>query len=156
MFSKQKIVEKRTVLFVDDDEIVLRSIERGFLYENGLLNQLFAKSSKEALEILQREEVHVIVTDMLMPGMDGLELLKTVREMYPHIVRIVLSGYTEMATLQKAVNQGEIFKFIPKPWKLETDFKKVVLKAIEHYNLQSERRRPDGRRLKQCKAKLRE
>jgi len=156
MFRKQKIVEKRTVLFVDDDEIVLRSIERGFLDENELLNQLFAKSSQDALEILQREEVHVIVTDMRMPGMDGLELLKIVREMYPHIVGIVLSGYTEMATLQKAVNQGEIFKFIPKPWKLEGDFKKVVLKAIEHYNLQSERGRPDGRRLEQCKAKLRE
>jgi CheY-like chemotaxis protein len=63
------MVEKRNVLFVDDDEIVLRSIERAFLDENGLFNQLFAKSGQEALEILQREEVHVIVTDMLMPSM---------------------------------------------------------------------------------------
>ena len=131
------MAEKRTVLFVDDDEIILRSIKRGFLDEP--YNQLFAKSGNEALEILQKEEAHVIVTDMRMPGMDGIELLKIVREMYPHIVGIVLSGYTEMATLQKAVNQGEIFKFIPKPWKLEGDFKKVVREAIDHYNLQSER-----------------
>ena len=139
MLRKKEIVEKRTVLFVDDDEIVLRSIERGFLDENELLNQLFAKSSQDALEILQREEVHVIVTDMRMPGMDGLELLKIVREMYPHIVTIVLSGYMDISVLSEEFSQGEIFKIVPKPWKLETDFKKVVLKAIEHYNLQSER-----------------
>ena len=135
--QKTLIVEQRAVLFVDDDEVVLRSIERGFIDEP--YNTLFAKSGQEALEILRREEVHVIVTDMRMPEVDGLELLETIRKMYPHIVGIVLSGYTEMATLQKAVNQGEIFKFIPKPWKLEGDFKKVVREAIDHYNLQSER-----------------
>lgn len=135
--QKTLIVEKRAVLFVDDDEVVLRSIERGFIDEP--YNTLFAKSGQEALEILQREEVHVVVTDMRMPEVDGLELLETIRKMYPHIVGIVLSGYTEMATLQKAVNQGEIFKFVPKPWKLEGDFKKVVREAIDHYNLQSER-----------------
>ena len=131
-------MEKRTVLFVDDDEIVLRSIERGFLDENELLNQLFAKSGQEALEILQREEVHVIVTDMLMPGMDGLELLRTARKEFPNITGIVLTGYELDTELQNVVDQGEIFEFVPKPWKLEIDFKKVVLKAIEHYNLQSE------------------
>ena len=131
-------MEKRTVLFVDDDEIVLRSIERGFLDENELLNQLFAKSGQEALEILQREEVHVIVTDMLMPGMDGLELLRTARKEFPNITGIVLTGYELDTELQNVVDQGEIFEFVPKPWKLEIDFKKVVLKAIEHYNLQNE------------------
>ncbi|MHC4727483.1 MAG: response regulator [Planctomycetota bacterium] len=132
------MVEKRNVLFVDDDEIVLRSIERAFLDENGLFNQLFAKSGQEALEILQREEVHVIVTDMLMPSMDGLELLRTVRKEYPNITGIVLTGYEQDTELQNAVDQGEIFEFVLKPWKLETDFKKVVLKAIEHFNFQSE------------------
>jgi len=127
----------RTILFVDDDEIVLRSLERGFFDEP--YNKLFANSRKQALEILQREEVHVVVTDMRMPETDGLELLKIVRTMYPNIVGIVLSGYSEMATLQEAINQGDIFKFIPKPWKLETDFKKVVREAIEHYNLKSKR-----------------
>ena len=135
--QEQKIVEMRTILFVDDDEIVLRSLERGFFDEP--YNKLFANSRKQALEILQREEVHVVVTDMRMPETDGLELLKIVRTMYPNIVGIVLSGYSEMATLQEAINQGDIFKFIPKPWKLETDFKKVVREAIEHYNLKSKR-----------------
>ena len=130
------MADKRTVLFVDDDRIVLRSIERGFLDE--LYIQLFAMSGHEALEILQNEEVHVIVTDMCMPGMDGLELLKIVRETYPHIVMIVLSGYTDMPTLLKEFNQGEIFEFVPKPWKLEKDLKKIVRNAIDHYNLRNE------------------
>jgi DNA-binding NtrC family response regulator len=130
------MVEKRTVLFVDDDEIILRSIKRGFLDE--LYNQLFAKSGKEALEILQKEEVHIIVTDMRMPDMDGLALLKIVREMYPHIIKIVLSGYADMSTFQTEFNEGEIFSFICKPWKLEADFKKVIQQALEHYNLQNE------------------
>lgn len=155
MFGKQeqKIVEMRTILFVDDDEIVLRSLERGFLDKP--YNQLFANSGKQAIEILQREEVHVVVTDMRMPEMDGLELLKIVRTMYPNIVGIVFSGYAEKATLQEAINQGEIFEFIPKPWKLETDFKKVIQLAIDRYNLQSEHGRSGSKKLKQCKAKLR-
>ena len=126
----------RTVLFVDDDETILRSLERGLLDE--LYIQLFARSGQEALEILQKEEVHVIVTDMCMPGMDGLELLKIVREIYPHIVTIVLSGYTDMPTLLKEFDQGEIFEFVPKPWNLEKELKKIVRNAINHYNLQNE------------------
>jgi len=137
MKQKTLTVEKRTVLFVDDDEIFLQSIERDFLDEP--YNILFAKSGKEAFEILQREQVHVIVTDMRMPEMTGLELLETIIKMYPHIVSIVMSGYTETLTLQIAVTQEEIFRFISKPWYLKGGFKKVLREAIDHYNLQSER-----------------
>jgi DNA-binding NtrC family response regulator len=130
------MAEKKTVLFVDDDEILLRSIKRGFLDEP--YNQLFAKSGQKALEILQKEEVHVIVTDMCMPGMDGVELLKNVREKYPQIIKIILSGYTDMSVLQEEFSKEEIFSFIEKPWKLEADFKKVIQQALDHYELQYE------------------
>jgi len=140
-------VEKRTVLFVDDDEIVLQSLERGLLDES--YNKLFVKSCKEALEILQREEVHVIVADMRMPEMTGLELLRTIRKEYPHIIGMVLSGYEQDTALKTAVEQGEIFKLITKPWKLgDVDFEMLVRRAINHYNLQSGRGRPGGRKLK--------
>jgi DNA-binding NtrC family response regulator len=138
IWKKKETVAKRAVLFVDDDEVVLRSLERGLLDESELFDQLFAKSGQEALEILEKEPVHVIVTDMRMPGMDGLELLKIVREKYPDILMIVLSGYTDMPALLEEFNQGEIFEFVPKPWKLEKDLKKVVIKAIDHYNQKSE------------------
>ena len=150
---RQKKVEKRTVLFVDDDEVVLQSLQRGLLDES--YNRLFVKNCNEALEILQQVEVHVIVTDMRMPEMTGLELLRTVKKDYPNIVGIVLSGYEQDATLQTAVDQGEIFKLIPKPWKYgEVDFETLVRRAIEHYNLQSKSKRSGRRKREKCKAKL--
>jgi len=137
MFWKKKIAKKRTVLFVDDDEIVVMSLQRGLLDES--YTKLFAKSGEEALEVLQREEVHVIVTDMCMPEMTGLELLRTVRKDYPHIIGIMLSGYEHDATIQKALGQGEFFRSIRKPWKIGgVDFGKVVRKAIDHYDLQNQ------------------
>ena len=138
MFGEQKIEEKKTVLFVDDEEKVLRSLNIGLRDEP--YHKLFARSCKEALEILQREEVHVIVTDMRMPEMTGLELLRTVKEEYPHIIRMVLSAYMQITTLLTAINQGEIFRYITKPWKLEEEFKPAVRQAIDYYNLQSERK----------------
>ncbi len=124
-------MENRTVLFVDDEEKLLHSLKRGFLDEP--YNTLFANSGKEALEILEKKEVHVLVTDMRMPEMDGLELLKIVKERYPDIIRMVLSGYTQVSTLLTAINQGEIYKYITKPWKLEEEFKPSIREAIEFY-----------------------
>ena len=130
-------METRTILFVDDEERILTSLKRGLMDEP--YNLLFADSGKKALEILEHNEVHVIVTDMRMPEMSGLQLLKIVKEKYPNIVRLVLSGYTQVGTLLTAINQGEIFKFITKPWKLEEEFKGVIAQAIEYYNLHIER-----------------
>jgi two-component system response regulator HupR/HoxA len=133
---RKKMVEKRAVLFVDDEEIILRSLKMAFLDEQ--FNQLFAGSGQEALEILQKEQVHIIVTDIRMPGMDGIELLKIVRERYPNIIKIVFTGFMDTSALHTEFNEGEIFKIIPKPWKIEKCLKEVILKAIDHYNLQSE------------------
>ena len=129
-------MEKRTVLFVDDEEKLLRSLKRGLIDEP--YNSLFANSGKEALEILEKKEVHVLVTDMRMPEMMGLELLRIVKEKYPSIVRMELSGYTQISTLLTAINQGEVFKFITKPWKLEEEFKPLMLQALEFYEFQNQ------------------
>jgi len=133
-------MEKRTVLFVDDEEKVLTSLKRGLLDEP--YKTLFANSGKEALEILLRNQVHVIVTDMRMPEMSGLELLKAAKKEYPNVIRMVLSGYTQISTLLTAINQGEIFRFITKPWKLEEEFKPAVREAVEYYDFQNQRNRP--------------
>jgi len=134
MFRKKQIIEKRTVLFVDDDEAILLSLERGLLDKS--YNKLFAKSSKEALEMLRREDVHVIVTDMCMPEMTGLELLRTAKKECPGVIGMVLSGYEQDTDLQNAVEQGEIFKLIPKPWKFGgVNFESLIRRAIDHCNL---------------------
>jgi two-component system response regulator HupR/HoxA len=129
-------MEKRTVLFVDDEENVLAALKRGLLEEP--YNTLFARSGREALEVLARSPVHVIVTDMRMPEMSGLELLRIVKRDYPRIVRMVLSGYTQVTTLLTAINQGEVFRFITKPWKLEDDFKPAVREAVQYYDSQNQ------------------
>ncbi len=147
-------MEKRTVLFVDDDVIVLQSLERGLMDES--YNKFFARTCEEAYEILRREEVHVIVTDMCMPEMTGLELLRTVKQEHPDIIGIVLSGYEQDADLQATVDQGEIFRLIMKPWKLgETNFEKIVVKAIDQYNLKHGQASSEEGKLEQCKSRLR-
>ena len=134
MVGKREVLEKKTVLFVDDDEAMLRSLERRLLDES--YNKLFAKNSKEALEILRLEDVHVIVTDMCMPEMTGLELLRIARREYPNIIGIVITGYDLDAELQKAVDNREVFRLVTKPlWKLGGKFERLVRWALEHSNL---------------------
>ncbi len=130
-------MKERAVLFVDDDVIVLRSIARGLLDEP--YHTLFARSGEEALEILRQHEVHVLVTDMRMPEMDGGELLKIVTKRYPRIVKMILSGYTNTTALTMATHQEGVFKIIPKPWNLQEgeEFRAIVRRAIERYNLQN-------------------
>jgi two-component system response regulator HupR/HoxA len=134
---RSRVMDKRTVLFVDDEENILSALRRGLLDEP--YHTLFARSGREALEILARKPVHVIVTDMRMPEMAGLELLKIVKQEYPHVVRMVLSGYTQVSTLLTAINQGEVFRFIPKPWRLEAEFKPAVREAVQYYDVQNRR-----------------
>lgn len=134
MNMRSKKTEGRIVLFVDDDEIVLNSLESGLQDES--YNKLFVNSSNKALEILRREEVHVIVVDDQMPDMSGLELIRIVKKEYPRIVCMVLTGYSQDTSLQKAVEQGEIFKLIAKPWKFGLiNFETIIRQALEQYDL---------------------
>lgn len=131
--------EVRTILFVDDSELILKALQRGLLDDS--YNCLFAASGKEALGILHTNEVHIICADLRMPELNGLELLKIVKEKYPHIVRLILSGTTQVNMLLTAINQGEIFRFITKPWKLAEEFRFVLQQAVDYYNLHAERDR---------------
>ncbi len=137
---RKRIMEKRAVLFVDDDEIVLKSIEKSLTDES--YDKYYAKSGEDALEILKREEVHVIVVDIVMPGMDGPELLKIVKKKHPNIVIIVISGHAQLADTMMELQQENVYKFIAKSWSLagaiDEDVRTVIRQAIEHYNLQSE------------------
>ena len=129
-------MEQRGVLFVDDEEKILKSIGRCLLDES--YHKYFAKSGREALEILKREEVHVIVVDMVMPGMDGLELLKIVKKQYPSIINMVLSGYAQPVNTMMAMCEVGIYRFISKPWTYDDDFRAIIRRAIDYYDLQNE------------------
>ncbi|MDR3566033.1 MAG: response regulator [Negativicutes bacterium] len=129
--------KKNIVLFVDDENHILSAIRRATADE--AFESLFAGSGREALQVFAEHEISVIITDMRMPGMDGLALLKIIREQYPETVRMVLSGYTQLSQVLATVNQGDIFRYIPKPWEMEEELLSAVRQAIDRYNLGAER-----------------
>jgi YesN/AraC family two-component response regulator len=77
---------------------------------------LFASSGEKALEIMQQNDVHLIISDMIMPAMSGAELLEKVATFYPNSYRILLTGYADMESTVSAINKGIILKYIQKPW----------------------------------------
>lgn len=128
--------ENPKVLFVDDEPNVLNSIRRATVGEP--FEALFANNGQEALKIIIEQTISVIVTDMRMPGMDGLSLIKQVKDLSPKTIRIVLSGYTQLSQVIATVNQGEIYHFIPKPWEMEEQLLVVVRQAIARYQQEKE------------------
>lgn len=120
------------ILFVDDEPLITQSLKRGLINES--YECYFANSGKQALALLKQQEMSVLVTDMKMPEMSGLELLKIVKNKYPQMIRIILSGYTQLPQVLVSVNQGEIFKFITKPWNLEDELKFVLREAVDYYD----------------------
>ncbi|MGE5095534.1 MAG: protein kinase domain-containing protein [Betaproteobacteria bacterium] len=101
------------VLFVDDEERILAGLRALFRHE---YNVLITDSPQEALALVKRHGIQVVVSDQRMPGMTGVELLRRVKEQAPQAVRILLTGYTDLAALVGSINQGEIFRFVKKPW----------------------------------------
>jgi diguanylate cyclase (GGDEF)-like protein/PAS domain S-box-containing protein len=105
---------QRTLLLVDDEENIVAALRRLLRAEGWLL--LSATSAEQALELLARHEVDVILSDQRMPGMTGVELLRRAKQLYPDTIRLVLSGYTELQSITDAINEGAIYKFLAKPW----------------------------------------
>jgi FixJ family two-component response regulator len=122
----------RTLLCVDDEEAILSSLRRVFLDED--IRVLCATSGAEGLEILKREPVAVILSDQRMPGMTGSEFLREARRIRPETVRIILSGFAEISTVVGAINDGEINKFLAKPWD-DTALLETVRTCFAQYDL---------------------
>lgn len=122
----------KTLLLVDDEEAVLHSLVR--LFRNHGYQLLTAGSGAEALRLLENNEVQVILSDQRMPGMTGVEMLTEVRERYPEIIRMVLSGYSDISAISDAVNKGNIYKFLFKPWDNELLLENIR-DAFERFDL---------------------
>jgi putative nucleotidyltransferase with HDIG domain len=125
-------VMRENVLFVDDEENVLRSVERIFIDAD--MTFLRAKSAKEALKVLGEKEIAVLVTDNRMPGMSGIDLLTCLKDLSPETVKILMTGHADISTAIDAINIGEVFRFIVKPWQNDT-LLKTVQDGVDHYRL---------------------
>lgn len=121
------------VLFLDDQEEILELLKR--MLKDEEFKCFFAKDKDEALLILEENDIDVVVSDMIMPVMNGLEFLDIVRQRYPNVVRIILSGYSQVATILEAINTGQVYRFLTKPWKLDEKARQIIKDSIEYSRL---------------------
>jgi DNA-binding NtrC family response regulator len=105
----------QTIVIVDDEEMVLTSLNSFLSLETNYVIKTFI-SVKEALEYIETEQVDLVVSDYLMPEMDGISFLAKVRDMKPEIPRIILTGYADKENAIKAINNVGLFQYIEKPW----------------------------------------
>ncbi len=125
--------EPTRILCVDDEQNVLRSLTRLFLDDPYEI--LTAPSGAEGLLILnQSGTVPVVISDYRMPGMNGVEFLTEVRKRWPETVRVVLSGYADTGAIVSAINEGQIYRFVAKPWN-DDELRITVANALERYAL---------------------
>ena len=122
------------ILVVDDEEAILESLE----FTLGTEYRVFtAQTGEEGLDILDREEIALVISDQVMPGMSGVEFLEKVIERNPRAIRMMLTGYADMSSLVRAINDGRIYRYVAKPW--EPDELRInVRRALESYELLSE------------------
>ncbi|MEW6739764.1 MAG: HD domain-containing phosphohydrolase [Nitrospirota bacterium] len=129
-----------SVLFVDDEANVLNSLKRLFMDSD--IRIMTAMNAFEAMDILNNNSISVIVSDNRMPGMTGIELLQNAKDISPDSVRILITAYADMKSAIDAINKGEVYKFITKPWN-DHDFKEIVFNALHRYDFIKSCRRAD-------------
>lgn len=129
--------KRYTVMFVDDEKEILRSLQR--LVRNEPYKVEFANGGYDALGRLKKNQVSVLVTDLHMPEIGGLDLLEMVKKRWPDTIRLILSGNSDSGTILEAINKGDIYRYITKPWD-NRELRVIVRQALELYKLQEEKK----------------
>ncbi len=122
---------EKTILYLDDE---VENLESFSLYFMEYYNILTTSNAAEAETLLQENDVQVVITDQRMPDVTGVEFLKKIRPIYPQMVCMIVSGYSDTEVVIKAVNEAEIYQFIVKPWDVDA-FKMAIDNAFEKYHL---------------------
>lgn len=132
------MTEFSKIMFVDDEPNVLRALDRVFIDDEYEI--ITASSGEEGLEMLaENPDIKVVVSDYRMPGLNGVDFLRAVCQSHPETVRIVLSGYADTAAVVSAINEGQIYRFIPKPWD-DGEVRTTIAKAIDLFDFRSHNR----------------
>jgi response regulator RpfG family c-di-GMP phosphodiesterase len=132
----------RAVLFVDDEPNILSTLRR--LCRRESFTTLTAGSGPEALEILQQTPAQVIISDYRMPEMTGVEFLSQAKAIIPDSVRIVLSGFADTQAVVEAINKGEVYRFLGKPWD-DRELLSTILQSFDHHDLRCHNRELQAR-----------
>ena len=130
--------QPRRILIVDDEENVCHALRRSLRKEGHTL--FFGSEPAEGLALLKTQPVDMVISDHLMPNMTGLEFLKIVRDRYPDMMRLMLTGHADMQTAIDAINHGNIYRFLTKPWD-DTELKVTLFLAFEQLDLERENRK---------------
>ncbi|MFD2037135.1 response regulator [Belliella marina] len=129
--------EKIRVLYVDDEENNLQAFKATFRRDYKVF---IAISAMEARDMLSTQEVDIIITDQRMPEETGVDFLESIIPLYPDPIRILLTGYTDIQAVIDAINKGQVYHYLTKPW--EEDYLRTVIKnAFEVYSLRNENRK---------------
>ncbi|MDP2827897.1 MAG: response regulator [Sulfuricellaceae bacterium] len=134
------------LLFVDDEPNILSALRRLFRSHGYKIHT--AEGGAEGLALLGQEPVDLVISDMRMPNMDGAQFLEQVREKWPDTVRILLTGYADVSSTIAAINKGQIYRYISKPWN-DDDIVLLVKQALELKNLEREKLRLEALSLRQ-------
>jgi DNA-binding NtrC family response regulator len=129
-------MKKHTILIVDDEEMILKSICRVLRKEDYRI--LTATDGEKGLAMLKDHDVHLVISDQRMPGMNGIDFLKRIKREYPQILTIMLTGNAEIEIAMNAINEAGVYKFILKPWD-DNNLRVTVRRAIETLELIWER-----------------
>jgi signal transduction histidine kinase len=150
--------EKHSLLVVDDEPDLVHSVQDLLRREYRVLG---ATRAAEGLRIVEREKVHIVMSDQRMPEMSGVEFLQRLRTVSPDTIRLLFTAYTDIKTVTEAINQGNVYRYITKPWENE-ELQAVLRQAAEHYDLLAERKRllaevqEKNRQLETANAELRQ
>ena len=128
----------RRIFIVDDEEGVTAALRRSLRREG--YEVATCNDPKEALVRLKTESYDMLISDHLMPGMTGTELVKICRDRYPDMMRLMLTGQPDMQMVIKAINEGQVYRFITKPWD-DVELKVTLWMAFEQLDLERENRR---------------
>ncbi|MFH1458792.1 MAG: response regulator [Candidatus Omnitrophota bacterium] len=120
-----------TLLCIDDEENILHLFKRIFEKEYNIFT---AANGAEGLDILRRKKIDLILCDQRMAGMNGFEVLRIAKKEFPDTMRIMVSGYSDFDSLVKTINEGEIFRFISKPWDA-LELKNIIKEALEQKDI---------------------
>jgi two-component system, probable response regulator PhcQ len=129
-------MKKHTILIVDDEDMILKSISRALRNEDYRI--LTAINGVTGLAILNDHDVHLVISDQNMPGMNGIDFLKQIKKDYPQILTIMLTGNAEIEIAMNAINEAGVYKFILKPWN-DNNLKVTIRRALETLELIWER-----------------
>jgi type II secretory ATPase GspE/PulE/Tfp pilus assembly ATPase PilB-like protein/DNA-binding response OmpR family regulator len=121
------------ILFLDDEKQVLKSLQRCFRKEN--YHVFTSQNHIEAFELLKNNTINLVISDFLMPNMNGADFLRQVRKKHPEIIRIMLTGHADTNAVMTAIEEGAVYKFILKPWNND-DLRVTVALALEQFELQ--------------------